>query len=95
MLTGPRESSQSPATLGYGTQMLTIMVPDVDAHYRKTKEERATIWEELHETVYGERQYGVADLDGHPWLFSQHARDANPADWGAKIASALTPGDGD
>jgi hypothetical protein len=39
--------------------------------YRKTKEEGTTIWEELHETVYGERQYGVADLDGHRWLFSQ------------------------
>jgi uncharacterized glyoxalase superfamily protein PhnB len=88
MLTGPREGSQSPATLGYGTQMLTIMVPDVDAHDRKTKEEGATIWEELNETVYGERQYGVADPGGHRWLFSQHDRDVNPEDWGAKIGSA-------
>jgi hypothetical protein len=23
---------------------------------------------ELHETEYGERQYGVEDLDGHRWL---------------------------
>jgi uncharacterized glyoxalase superfamily protein PhnB len=29
-----------------------------------------------HETVYGERQYGAEDLEGHHWLFSRHARDA-------------------
>jgi len=90
MLTGPRQGRQSPATLGQGTQMLTVMVTNVDAHYRKTKEEGATIWEELNETVYGERQYGVEDLDGHRWLFSQHARDVSPEAWGAKIA-AYTP----
>lgn len=88
MLTGPRDGTrQSPAELGYGTQMLTIIVPDVDAHYRNTKREVAKVWEELHETIYGERQYGVEDLEGHCWLFSQHARDVSPDAWGATIAS--------
>jgi uncharacterized glyoxalase superfamily protein PhnB len=88
MLTGPREGrSESPAKLGYGTQMLTIIVPDVEAHYAKTKREGATIWEELHETIYGERQYGVTDLEGHRWLFAQHARDVSPDSWGATLAS--------
>jgi len=36
-----------------------------------------------YETEYGERQYGVVDFAGHHWLFSRHARDVNPADWGA------------
>jgi len=45
------------------------------------------IVEEPHETVYGERQYAALDLDGHHWLFSQHARDLSPADWGARIAA--------
>jgi len=88
MLTAPRQgSTESPATLGFGTQMLTVIVPDVDAHYTKTKREGGTVWEELHETVYGERQYGAADLDGHRWLFSQHARDVNPESWGATVVS--------
>jgi len=39
-----------------------------------------------HETVYGERQYAVEDLEGHRWLFSQHARDLSPEDWGARVA---------
>lgn len=88
MLAGPREGrSESPAKVGYGTQMLTIIVADVEAHYAKTKREGGTIWEELHETIYGERQYGATDLEGHRWLFSQHARDVNPESWGATVAS--------
>jgi uncharacterized glyoxalase superfamily protein PhnB len=33
------------------------------------------------ETEYGERQYGVEDLAGHHWLFSQHARDVSADEW--------------
>jgi uncharacterized glyoxalase superfamily protein PhnB len=80
-------TSETPAAVGYGTQMLTIFVADVDAHYAQTKLEGAKIWEELHETIYGERQYGVTDLDGHRWLFSRHAHDVSPEEWGATIAS--------
>jgi len=88
MLNSPRDGSrQSPAALGYGTQMLTIIVPDVAAHCQKAKREGAIVWEDLHETIYGERQYGVTDLDGHRWLFSQHAHDVSPDAWGAIIAS--------
>lgn len=88
MLSTPQEGlSLSPAKLGYGTQMLTIIVADVEAHYATTKRESGTIWEELHETIYGERQYGATDLEGHRWLFSQHAVDINPTSWGAKVSS--------
>lgn len=76
----------TPAQLGYGTQSLTIFLDDVDGHYAGTRVEGAKIVEELHETEYGERQYGVVDLDGHHWIFSQHARDLSPEDWGAIIA---------
>lgn len=88
MISGPREGRfEPPGKLGLCTQMLTILVPDVRAHYANTKSHGATIWEELQETVYGELQYGVTDLEGHRWLFSQHARDVDPASWGATVAS--------
>ena len=86
MVSSARPGRSSPKQVGCGTQMLTIFVPDVESHYRQTKAAGATIVEELNETVYGERQYGVEDLDGHRWLFSQHARDVDPRDWGATIA---------
>ena len=88
MLNSADADQKTPAELGYGTQCLTVFVPDVDAHFGKTKSTGAAIVEELHETIYGERQYGVRDLDGHLWLFSSHARDVNPSEWGATITSS-------
>lgn len=78
-------SQRSPAQLGYGTQSLTIFVDDVDAHYARVKAAGAKILEEPHETEYGEYQYAAEDLDGHHWLFSRHAKDRSPEDWGAVV----------
>jgi uncharacterized glyoxalase superfamily protein PhnB len=89
------ENQSSPAELGYGTQSLTIFVDDVDAHYARAEAAGAKILEEPHETVYGEYQYAARDLDGHHWLFSRHARDLSPADWGAVIVNAWRPGSED
>jgi uncharacterized glyoxalase superfamily protein PhnB len=89
MISDPRDGRESPTTVGFNTQMLTVIVDDVDAHYKRAKEQDATIWEELNETVYGERQYGVKDLDGHRWIFSQHVRDLDPEAWGATVAGRL------
>ena len=75
----------TPKQLGFGTQSLTIFVEDVEGHYAHAKAAGATILEEPHETVYGEFQYAAADLDGHHWLFSRHARDLSPAEWGATM----------
>jgi uncharacterized glyoxalase superfamily protein PhnB len=74
-----------PADLGYGTQSLTIFVEDVGAHFKRAKLEGATIVEDLHETAYGELQYGVLDLAGHHWLFSRHVHDRSPEEWGAIV----------
>lgn len=78
--------TSSPAKLGYGTQSLTVFVDDVDAHFHNSQAAGAKIVEDLHVTEYGERKYGVEDLDGHHWLFSRHARDISPDQWGATIA---------
>lgn len=86
MLHRAREDRASPAQCGRCMQMLTVFVDDVDAHFERAKSAGARIVEELHETVYGERQYGVEDMEGHRWLFSQHARDVGPEEWGATVA---------
>ena len=86
MLQQERERRASPARAGYGTQSLTIFVEDVEAHFQRAKSAGAKIVEELHETGYGELQYGAEDLDGHHWLFSRHARDVSPEEWGATVA---------
>lgn len=86
MLNSARPGSASPAQAGHQTQSLTVFVDDVDAHCERAKLAGAKIVEDLHETAYGERQYGVEDLEGHHWLFSRHARDVDPAEWGATVA---------
>jgi uncharacterized glyoxalase superfamily protein PhnB len=75
-----------PNSVGVMTQMTTVFLDDVSAHYQHSKSAGAKITEELNETMYGERQYCAVDLAGHQWLFSQHIRDADPAEWGASVA---------
>jgi len=86
MLKRAPDGSKSPAQLGYGTQSLTVFVDDVEAHFQRAKSAGAKTLEDLHETVYGELQYAAEDLDGHHWLFSRHAWDLSPEDWGAKAS---------
>jgi uncharacterized glyoxalase superfamily protein PhnB len=86
MLSTPRAGSASPAQLGCRTQSLTVFMEDIEEHFSRAKTAGAKIIEDLHETVYGELQYAVEDPEGHLWLFSRHARDLSPDEWGAKIA---------
>ena len=85
-LNSRRPGNASPVHAGVRTQSLTVFVDDVDTHYQRVKAAGAKITEELNETVYGERQYGVEDLEGHFWLFSRHVRDVRPEEWGATVA---------
>lgn len=92
MVNAPKSPEQkTPTELGYSTQMLTIFVEDVEKHYAHTRAACANIVEELHETVYGEYQYGVRDLEGHLWLFSRHAHDVDPSAWGATVIHPIRP----
>jgi uncharacterized glyoxalase superfamily protein PhnB len=80
-----RNGDGVPATLGCGTQSLTIFVDDVDGHSVRARAGGAKILEDPHETEYGEYQYAAEDLDGHHWLFSRHVKDVSPEEWGASI----------
>jgi len=90
MVNAAKASQQNPADLGYGTQCLTIFIESVEDHCAHARRAGANIVEELHETIYGEFQYGVKDLEGHLWLFSRHARDVDPAAWGATATNPIS-----
>lgn len=89
MLNSARPGRLSPAGLHGGTQSLTVFIEDVESHYALARTAGANIVEDLHETGYGELQYGVKDLEGHHWLFARHARDVSPEAWGAVIVNPL------
>jgi uncharacterized glyoxalase superfamily protein PhnB len=93
MLRKSRPGSATPVNAGFETQSLTIFIEDVDSHYERTKLADARIVEDPHVTEYGERQYAVLDFAGHHWLFSRHARDVTPEEWGAIVAepAVITP----
>ena len=86
MLQAARDGRSTPAKIGCWTQSLTVFVEDIEAHYSRARAQGATVVEELNETVYGELQYAALDLAGHHWLFSKHARDVAPEEWGAVVA---------
>ncbi len=91
MLKRARDQRAIPKVLGFGTESLTIFIEDVETHFEHAKSSGVTILEDLHETMYGELQYGAEDLDGHHWLFSRHARDVTPEQWGATVSRAIGP----
>jgi uncharacterized glyoxalase superfamily protein PhnB len=86
MIAQAQKGEDSPAHCGCATQSLTVFVEDIEKHYERVKT-AARIVEDLHETAYGELQYAALDLEGHHWLFSRHAKDVSPEDWGATIAA--------
>ncbi len=88
MLEQMKPEGRTPGELGFGTQSLTIFLEDLETHFARAQSAGVTLEENLHETVYGEFQYAARDLDGHHWLFSRHARDLNPDQWGAVVAGA-------
>jgi len=70
--------------------MLTIIVSDVDAHYQNAKREGAKVWEELHETSYGERQSASSTSMVTSGYLLSHAHDVVPTP-GSTIASNRRP----
>jgi uncharacterized glyoxalase superfamily protein PhnB len=89
MVNSARPGQSSPVELGGATQSLTIFVEDVESHYAHARAAGVKIVEHLHETEYGELQYGAEDVEGHHWLFARHARDVSPEAWGATVVNPL------
>lgn len=81
MLGCPGKDYKSPKHLGQATQNLYVHVPDVEQHFKNAKAEGATILSEIEDTFYGDRRYGVEDLEGHHWYFAKTLREIKPEDW--------------
>ena len=65
---------------------LFVPVEDVDAHCERARRFGARIIMPPRTCEFGEKQYGVEDLAGYRWTFSQSVADVNPEDWGAIVA---------
>ena len=61
----------SPASLTEFHCQLYCAVPDVDAHYAKSRANGATIVTEPRLQDHGSRSYRALDLEGHRWIFAE------------------------
>jgi uncharacterized glyoxalase superfamily protein PhnB len=73
-----------PPRRGVVSHAVMVRVPDVDAHYRRARQNGARIVQALTDHPYGERQYSAEDLAGHRWTFSQSVADVAPEEWGGE-----------
>ncbi|RDI48559.1 MerR family transcriptional regulator [Nocardia mexicana] len=60
---------RSPQQVGACTEGMSIVVEDVDAHYRHAKSAGAEVIYEPTDQVYGYRDYSVHDNERHLWTF--------------------------
>jgi len=68
-LGSPPGDFRGPASVGR-TSLLYVLVPDVDAHYARSKAAGTTIIEELVYLPFGDRRYTCRDPQGHEWAFA-------------------------
>lgn len=73
-------SAQGPASAR--THSVMVRVEGVDAHHLRALAKGARVLGPPTTYPYGERQYGVEDLGGHHWHFTQSVADVAPEDWG-------------
>jgi uncharacterized glyoxalase superfamily protein PhnB len=88
MLGEPGEGYKNPKNLGAkATASIYVYVDDVDEHYARAKEAGATILQEPQDKFYGDRNYGVADPEGHEWYFGTHVRDVSEEEMESAMAA--------
>src|SRR5918997_1995599 len=79
----PGGDYRNPAHLGASTQMVCVLVDDVDATCERARAAGAEITEEPTDQPYGERRFMARDPEGHGWSIAQTVADLAPEDWGA------------
>ncbi len=62
---------------------LQVRVENVDNHFSHVIQQGGDVLSLPENFMYGERQYSVADIGGHVWVFSQSIADMRPEEWGA------------
>ena len=64
----------SPRSMSAASSGLVVQVKDVDGHYERARAHGAHLESEPQDMPYGQREYGVRDVEGHRWWFSAPLR---------------------
>jgi MerR family transcriptional regulator, thiopeptide resistance regulator len=60
----------SPRSMPAASSGLAVRVKDVDAHCKRARTRGAHLESEPQDMPYGQREYGVRDVEGHRWWFN-------------------------
>jgi uncharacterized glyoxalase superfamily protein PhnB len=66
----PDHGLRGTKELGGATGMLNVFVDDVDQHYATALEKGAKMVFPPADQAYGQREYGVCDIEGRLWSFA-------------------------
>ena len=89
MIGQPGDGYKNPKNLGAkSTHSIYVYVDDVDEHFARAKDAGGTILREPEDQFYGDRNYCVADPEGHEWYFATHVREVSSEELQAAMASA-------
>lgn len=66
----PERQMISPRGAGMSHGGLSVLVPDVNAHFERAKAAGALIEREPTDQDYGLREYGARDIENHRWWFA-------------------------
>jgi uncharacterized glyoxalase superfamily protein PhnB len=69
MVSSPRDAESK---LRVGTGMLSVCVPDPDAHHAIAVAAGAKIVQPMREEEYGAKGYMVTDCEGNSWYFGNY-----------------------
>jgi uncharacterized glyoxalase superfamily protein PhnB len=61
----------------------SLLVDDVDEHWRQSRNEGATILDPPRDQPWGIRSYAALDVEGHQWQFAEQREKVPPEAWGA------------
>jgi len=61
-----------------------VRIGGIDAHFQAACAHGAKVIRPPETYVYGERQYTVADPQGHVWTFTETVEDVAPGSWGGE-----------
>jgi uncharacterized glyoxalase superfamily protein PhnB len=64
--------SRSPRSLGGTAQSVYVAVGDVDAVHDRALRANAEVFNPLHDTPYGSREFCCYDAEGHIWTFGTY-----------------------
>jgi PhnB protein len=86
----PAASILTPKSLGGTPAALHLSVPDVDTAFQRAVAAGATVFEPVHDAIWGDRTGQFLDPSGHRWALDTHLRDVPDDEIAHEVARMIS-----